>query len=69
LEEQLLRPLKMLEFFGQTAGCSLQKLSQETIVLGNRKTPADETLTQPAMEQVYLAAGKTYIRINDSKPY
>jgi len=52
LEEQLLRPLKMLEFSGQTAGCRLPKPSQETIVLGNRKTPADKTLTEPVMEQV-----------------
>jgi len=45
LEEQMLRPLKMLEFYGQPAGCRLPKSSQETIVLGNRKTPADKTLT------------------------
>ncbi|MGM0651286.1 MAG: hypothetical protein ACQES4_00660 [Bacillota bacterium] len=45
LEEQMLRPLKMLEFYGQPAGCRLPKSSQETIVLGNRKTPAYKSLT------------------------
>ncbi len=68
LEEQMLRPLKMLNFPVSQLKAASQNLVAKRLFWEAGKLKLDETLMQPAMEQVYLAAGKTYARRTNNKP-